>query len=123
MVEEVVYLNEVQIEGDYIRYNNSYSGQFLYPGVKPSCDLNQSPTTDAGLAQQVIPKNGTVLIYSNCQLEEDHKYLIGAHLYLNDGNSKDPRLMLDCAQENIEYARYYLQDLLRKGACCSYNVQ
>ena len=118
-MQQDVYLNEVQIEDDYIRYNNSYSGQFLHAGVKPSCDLNQSPTTDASMAQQVIPNNGTVHIYSTCKLKEDHKYLIGAHLYLNDGNSKEPRLMLGCAQEDIEYARYYLQDLLRRGLCCS----
>ena len=117
-METAVYQNKVQIEGNYIRYNNSYSEQFLHPGVKPSCDLNQSPTTEASMAQQVIPTNGTVLIYSKCQLEEGRKYLIGAHLYLNDSNPEEPRLMLGCAQEDIEYAHHYLQDLLRRGLCC-----
>lgn len=113
------YLNEVEIEDGYIRYNNSYSKQFLHPGVKPSCKLNQSATTAAVMAGQAISSNGSVLIYSGCQLEQDHKYFIGAHLYLNDSISKEPHLMLGCAQESIDYARYHLQDLLRRGQCCS----
>ena len=106
-----LYKSSIEVH-NYLRYNNSYT---LDSG-RNTC--TRSPSQFALNSEYAIPRTGIVSVFSKCKLKEDQKYFIGSNLKL--GYLSKPRLMLGCAQEDVNYMLYHLDKLLlhNTSTCC-----
>lgn len=109
------YVSRVKIE-TFIRYNGTY--QMAAVSESP-CKLDQTTSNSAAYLHSFVPvqKRGVVVVHSHCFLRPEHRYMITADINVRLKNKG--RLNLACAQEDVEYAQYHLNNLLRKGVCCA----
>lgn len=102
------YINQVLVQ-QFLRYNNTYnSNKYKH--------CNRAPTTAALDADHHIPTTGITNVISQCLLKEGQKYFFGTNLrvgYLNKG-----KLMLGCAQQDVEYMLYQFDKMLLNGVNC-----
>jgi hypothetical protein len=107
-LDENKYTNLVYVE-NYLRYNNTYE-------MESGKRCSRPPTPAALHADHPIPPHGMMTkVISQCLLKEGQKYFFGTSLklgYLNKG-----KLMLGCAQQDIEFMLYHYNK--RNSMCCS----
>ncbi|XP_019852473.1 PREDICTED: uncharacterized protein LOC109582259 [Amphimedon queenslandica] len=106
-----LYKSSIEVQ-NYLRYNNSY----ILDSGRSTC--TRSPSQFALNSEYAIPSTGIVSVFGKCKLKEGQKYFIGSNLKL--GYLSKPRLMLGCAQEDVNFMLYHLNKLLlhNTNTCC-----
>ena len=100
----------------YAKYDNSFNEQFMDVPDRLCSDISKYTNKTTPIPASVP---GLVKVYSKCRLKTNKVYFAVAKLHTLGQNKR--RLVLSCANHDARFALSYLEDLLLRQQCCSYN--
>ena len=64
-----------------------------------------------------IPKKGRIRVYSKCPLKINRTYMVAGSLFV--GRAGGAWLVVCCADDDVQFAQSYLDEVLWRKDCCS----